>query len=162
MSWVTANWCCQCQWNTNNPESRCWVLSRENDPGHLRIQLLLLPDAINTAFAGTAIRVKMVTHVRTIVDSLNRNKIVEGMLREVDKLLWAYLTFPVTNATTERSFSSLRWIKSFLRGTMTQQHLNNLFMLYVQTTWTDSLDLVSVAKEFVAANSCRLNYFGKF
>ena len=45
---------------------------------------------------------------------------------------------------------------------MTQQHLNNLFMLYVHTAQTDSLDLVSVAKEVMSANSSPLNYFGKF
>ena len=43
------------------------------DRGRLRIQLLLLPDAINTAFAGTAVHVKKVTHVSTIADTLNQN-----------------------------------------------------------------------------------------
>ena len=45
---------------------------------------------------------------------------------------------------------------------MTHQRLNNLFLLYVHTAQTESLDLVAVAKEFVSANSRRLNYFGKF
>ena len=30
-----------------------------------------------------------------------------------------------------------------------QQHLNDLFLLYVHTAQTDALDLLSVAKEFV-------------
>ena len=37
-----------------------------------------------------------------------------------------------------------------------------MFLAYAHTTRTDSLDLVSVAKEFVSSNSRRLNYFGKF
>ena len=45
---------------------------------------------------------------------------------------------------------------------MTAQRLNNLFMLYVHKTLTDSLDLESVAKEFVSTNTRRLNYFGQF
>lgn len=40
-----------------------------------------------------------------------------GMLSEVDKLLNIYFTFPVTSATAERSFSSLRRIKTYLRST---------------------------------------------
>ena len=84
------------------------------------------------------------------------------MLIGVDKLLRAYLTFPVTSATAERSFSSLRRIKTFLRSSMTQQRLNNLLLLYVHSERTESLNLVSVAKDFVGANSRRMNYFGKF
>ncbi len=67
----------------------------------------MLPDAINTT-------VKTVTNVRTISDVLNQSSIIRGMLNEVDKLVKVYLTFPVTSATAERSFSSLRRIKTFL------------------------------------------------
>ena len=53
----------------------------------------MLPDAINAAFAGSAIYVKKVTHVRTIAGTLNPSKITKGMLGELEKLLRAYLTF---------------------------------------------------------------------
>ena len=43
-----------------------------------------------------------------------------------------------------------------------QQHLNNLFLLYVCTAQTDALDLTSVGKAFASANSRRSNYFGTF
>ena len=129
------------------------------DLARLKIQLLMLPDTISTAFTGS---VKTVTNVRTIAEALNQSKIVKGMLSEVNKLVQAYLTFPVTSATAERSFSSLRRIKTYLRSSMTAQRLNNLFILYVHKALTDSLDLESVAKEFVSANTRRMNYFGKF
>ena len=122
----------------------------------------MLPDAITTAFAGTAVKVKKVTNVRTIGDSLNQSTMVKSMLGEVDKLLRAYLTFPATSATAERSFSALRKIKTFLRSSMTQERLNNLFLMYVHTARTEELDLASVANEFVSSNTRRLNYFGKF
>ena len=99
----------------------------------LRIQLLMLPDAVRAAFAGSTITVTKVTHVRAIADILNQSEMVKGMLSEDNKLLQAYLTFPVTSATAERSFSSLRQIKTFLRSSMTHQRLNNLFLLYVYT-----------------------------
>ena len=59
----------------------------------------MLPGAINTAFAGTSIKVKKVTNARTIANALNDN-LVKGMLSEVDKL-HLYFTFPVTTATAE-------------------------------------------------------------
>ena len=57
--------------------------------GRLRIQLLMLPYAIDTAFTGLAIHVKKVTHIRTITDTLYLIKIVKALLGEVDKLLQA-------------------------------------------------------------------------
>ena len=91
----------------------------------------MLPGAITTVFAGTSVKVKKVTNARTIADALNDNNLVKGMFSEVDKLLRLYFTFPVTSATAERSFSSLRLIKTYLRSTMTSQRLNNLFLLYI-------------------------------
>ena len=123
----------------------------------------MLLGAITTAFAGTctSVTVKKVTHARTIANALIENNLVKGMFSEVDKLLRLYFTFPVTSATAERSFSSLHLIKTYFRSTMTSR-LNNLFLLYIHKHLTDSLDLVSIAKEFVSANTTRQNYFGRF
>ena len=79
----------------------------------LKIQLKMLPDAITNAFAGSAIRVKKVMHVRTIVDTLNKSEMYKDMLNQVDKLVRSYLTFPVTSATAERTFSSPHRLKRF-------------------------------------------------
>ena len=100
--------------------------------------------------------------MRTIADALNQSSVVRGMLSEVDKLVQAYLTFPVTSATAERSFSSLQRIKTFLRSSMTAQRLNNLFLVYVHKSITDSLNLEAVARDFASVNTRRINYFGHF
>ena len=42
------------------------------------------------------------------------------------------LTIPVSVASTERSFSKLKLIKSYLRLTMSQQRLNGLALLYIE------------------------------
>ena len=76
---------------------------------------------------------------------------------EVMQLL---LVMPATNATSERSFSALRRVKTYLRTTMTQQRLNHLMVLHVHKTSTDGLDLMSVAREFVAGREGRLRMFG--
>jgi len=102
-------------------------------------QLSMVSDMIKNAFYDPPI--KTVTSVRTIAEGMNQSDIYKKMLAEVDKLLKLYFTIPVTTATAERSFSSLRRLKTYLRSTMTQTRLNNLFILYIHTEKTDELDL---------------------
>ncbi len=136
------------------------ILEKDHiDIDQLYFQIAMLADTINTAFGGS---IKTVTNVRIIADALNQSNIVRGMLNEVDKLVQVYLTYLVTSATAERSFSSLRRIKTFLRSSMTAQRLNNLFFLYVHKSFTDLLDLEKVANDFVSVNTHRINYFGHF
>ena len=99
--------------------------------------------------------------MRTIADTMQQSEICKGMLTEIDKILKIYFTIPVTSATAERYFSALRRIKTFLRTSMTHCRLNNLFLLYVHVTKTDSFDLKAVARDFVHVNSWRIHYFGK-
>ena len=48
---------------------------------------------------------------------------------------------PASNATSERSFSALRRIKTYLRTTMSQERLNNLMILYVHRDSLEQVDL---------------------
>ena len=150
--------------NGKSPEISTVVqefLMEKIDLSRLQIQLQMLPDSIKTAFSGSS-SVNTVTSIRTIVEALNQSEVVKGMLSEVDKVLKAYLSFPVTSATAERAFSSLRRIKTFLRSSMTQQHLNNLFLPFFFKKEVQSLNLLSVANKFATSSSRRLNYFGHF
>ena len=63
------------------------------------------------------------------------------MLTEVHKLPMLYFTFPVTTFTAERSFSTLRIIKTFLWSTMSESTLNELFLLHIHKSRTDALNL---------------------
>ena len=72
------------------------------------------------------------------------------------------LVLPATNATSERSFTALRRVKSYLRITMTQERLNNLMVLHVHKEHLDGLELERVAHEFVSGREGRLKVFGSF
>ena len=72
------------------------------------------------------------------------------------------LVMPATNATSERSFSALKRIKSYLRSTMKQERLNSLMTIHVHKDKTDKLELRAIGNEFVAANAQRTNIFGTF
>ena len=112
----------------------------------------MIPTLITTALDGT---VKKVTNIRTIADAMEKSNVYKNLLTEVDKLLRIYFCFPVTSATAERSFSHLCRIKTFLRSTMCQTRLNNLFTLFVYTSKTDELDLNIIAK----VNNRRMEVF---
>ena len=70
-----------------------------------------------------------------------------SLFSEVLKLLQMLYVIPATTATAERSFSSLRRIKSYLRNTMMSEHLNHMMLLYVHKHLIDQLDLRRIAAE---------------
>ena len=66
----------------------------------------------------------------------------------------------MTSATTERTFSTLRRLKNYLRSTMSQKRLNHVVVLHTHKERIDELDLLATAREFVSANDRRRAYFG--
>ena len=72
------------------------------------------------------------------------------------------LVVPATNAISERSFSAMRRIKSYLRNTMLQGRLNHLMFLNIHKDLLNGLSLKTTANEFVRGNEHRLSKFGKF
>ena len=72
------------------------------------------------------------------------------------------LIMPATNATSERSFSALRRIKTYLRSTMSQARMNHLMILNYYQDLTDSLDLKEVGNDFIGANESRSKTVAKF
>ena len=77
------------------------------------------------------------------------------LLNSACQLFRLLLVLPATNATSERSFSALRRIKSYLRSTMTQARLNHLMILHYHQEMTDELDLKSIANEYILKNETR-------
>jgi len=65
---------------------------------------------------------------------------------QVGVLLKLILVMPATNAC---SFSALRRVKTYFMSTMTQNRLNNLWLLHIHKEYTDSLDLNSVTNRFI-------------
>ena len=80
---------------------------------------------------------------------------------EVVTLLKLILVSPATNATSKRTFSAMRRIKTYLRSTMGQARLNSLMLLHVHKEKTDSLSLLDIANSFVNSEY-RKSVFGTF
>ena len=88
---------------------------------------------------------KEVTTLRTFSDILNARPSTKVMFDEVAHLLQIVLTIPVTTATAERTFSVLRHLKTFLRSSMSQPHLNHVTILHIHKERTDQLDMLEMA-----------------
>ena len=81
---------------------------------------------------------------------------------EVEKLLRLLLVLRVSSCEAERSFSSLRRLKTYLRSTMTQQRLNSVAVLHVGLHQRKlmSVSLDDILKDFISLNSQRMQTFG--
>ena len=69
---------------------------------------------------------------------------------------------PATNVTSERSFSKLRLIKTYLKTTIGQEQLNHLMILFVYKELVDNLDMKRVINEFVENKSHWSQLFANF
>ena len=69
---------------------------------------------------------------------------------------------PATNAVSKRSFSALKWVKTYLHSTTGASRLNRLMLLHVHKELADGIDLVEVANLFVGDNQRHKQLFGKF
>ena len=69
---------------------------------------------------------------------------------------------PATNSTSERSFSAMRRLKTYLRSKMTQERLNQLMILHIHKELTDTLTMKEIANEFISKNGRRVHIFGNF
>jgi len=86
---------------------------------------------------------------RNVLDAL---KVAQelGTFPCVAMLLQIYATLPVTTATNERSFSALKYIKNYLRSTMSDNRLTGLALLYVHRDIPLNYD--TVIDDFVKGN----------
>jgi hypothetical protein len=67
---------------------------------------------------------------------------MRAMFPLVEALVRLLLVNPASSATAERSFSSLRRLKTYLRSTCGQRRLNNLaFLIFTRTSWTASMSM---------------------
>lgn len=81
---------------------------------------------------------------------------------EVCSIARLILVMPATNAVSERSFSVMRRVKSYLRSTMGQARLNHVMVLNIYKEKLDKLDLTALANKFVSGSEHRSRFFGKF
>lgn len=144
------------------PDIIATTYARDCNIRKLQCQLIMLPDLVSAYKSLQNLSILTVTSVRTVGEMLNSVPMAKTMFSEINVLLRLYMTIPITTATAERSFSTLRRLKSYLRSTMTEKRLNNLLLVHTHKDLSTTLDLIKIAQLFVSANDRRKNYFGNF
>ena len=87
---------------------------------------------------------------------------IRQMLNQVEVLVRLLLVIRASSAEAERSFSTLRCLKTWLRATMTQGRLNFVCVLNVHSNILDILNLLDVGEQFMAKHNSHFELFGKF
>ena len=83
------------------------------------------------------------------------------LVSEAEKLLSLVLSLPISSANAERSFSTLRRLKTWIRSTMTKRRLTNLALAHVHQDILDNLDFRRLQHDFIQRNAERKSVFGK-
>lgn len=96
--------------------------SSDFNPSQLRLHL----DILSANFPDDCRASATVLDIRNHIQSMTLPE--RQLISEVTVLLKVILVMPATNAISERSFSALRRVKSYLRSTMTQERLNNILI----------------------------------
>jgi len=105
-----------------------------------------------------------VTVSDTLAEFAGKSHDVRNLLNAVERLFKFLVVLPASNATAERSFSTLRRLKNYLRLTrpMTQERLNHVADVHhVHKTRVDALD-ISKKQLFIYANGYKRSVFGQF
>lgn len=91
------------------------------------------------------------------------NNNLQDVFSESLKLLRILITTPMTTAESERCFSTLKRIKTFLRNTMSQNRLNALAMLSIEKQLTRDIPDFNkaVIKKFAQLKECRAKFLYK-
>ena len=104
-----------------------------------------------------------------IIDAKELVKFLQGLIAgqrrhmpQVVILAKLLLVIPATNAVSERCFSTLKRVETYLRAATKEARLNHLMILHVHKDRTDKTDLVDVANQFVEWKENRVHIFGKF
>ena len=99
--------------NFTLPQTPRTLYSDDLDLDRIKVHLTMLPDVVRTYNDRQPenMQLKHITKVCIIAEILQQNISTKSLLSELHKLLRLYFTIPMSNANSERSFSSLRRLK---------------------------------------------------
>ena len=113
----------------------------EQEIDQLKAQVFILPSAIQSAFSGS---VKQVTSVRTVCDALKQ---------------CTQTSHNIPNFSSNKSNSREIFLIASPGHNLPQGYYDlTATEQLVHQSQTDSLDLVTIAKDFASSNTCRVNF----
>ena len=119
------------------------------DSDILKVQILTVPSNISTVSNDTF---ETFHGVRKAVTKLKKPVIC--LINEYMKLLKLIIVMPATNAVSERSFSAMRRLLTYLRSSISKNRLNNSMVLHIYKEKLYNLSLIDIVNYFVEVNVC--------
>ena len=132
----------------------------DKDIQRLKAEVHMIYDFLKSVINTNQMKIKQITKISTISETLNSCNVGKLMFREFDKLIKLYLTIPVTTASAERICSTLNRLKTVLRNFMTQSRLNHYLLANIYKEKLDEIDPYQIMSKFIASNSNRQAFFG--
>ena len=81
------------------------------------------------------------------------------LFSEVIKLIKTILIAPAINAISERSFSTLKKVKTSIRSTVTDSRQNDLLLIHIYKEELDEIDIKLITNEFIKIKESRIATF---
>lgn len=120
-----------------------------SDINLLQSELNILPNTIKKYEEENGMKID------TIMDFLDLLNIYKIAFSETYKLVVISVTIPVSSAACERTFSSLKRLKSFIRNSMTDERLNHLAVINIEAEIAKQLKTEDVVTEFDSVHNNR-------
>ena len=98
--------------------------------------------------------------IRILVKQLR--KLIRNLISDVVKIIKLVIVMPAASAVSERSFSAMCRLYTYLRTNMGSSRLNNAMVLHIHKDRLDKLSMVDVANDFVFESDHRKTLFGRF
>jgi hypothetical protein len=103
-----------------------------------------------------------VNTVAELVDKLvSLPPVIRSMFDQLEQLVRLLLVIPASSCEAERSFSSLRRLKTYLRSSMLQERLTHCAILHVHQLHLDALNIDDIARDFIEKHDTRRLVFGR-
>ena len=122
----------------------------------LRVQLRTLPAVISQGEGS----VNTFHNIRILVKQLK--KPIRNLIGEAVKMIKLVIVMPAANVVSERFFSAIRRLYTYLRTNIGSSRLNNAMVLHIHKGQLDKLSMVDVANDFVFESDHRKTLFGRF
>ncbi len=123
--------------------------NKEPEPEEFEALVKMLPETLKPDVSALNVELTMFRHhcqankpdVKSLAEAAHCAKVLNSIFPLTSRCYHLILTAPITSASSERSFSKLKLIKTVLRSVMKQERLKSLMMLGCETDITDSINL---------------------
>lgn len=142
---------------------------RNNTKIDIKLEDLLLPDAIDknrlslqlALFSDLCRDKEGLTTLRDLANFIaSLQSETRKIFAEIEQLISLCLVLPISVASSERSFSGLRRLKTWMRTTMTQERLTHLALMNNHKELLDDVNISDLMKTFVLKTHERSAVFG--